>query len=71
MDTTDGTAAVSWGTDRIDLFWADADRALIHRAWRDGAWDDPESLGGTLASPASATAWSRRPAPGLCGLRRR
>ena len=30
----------------------------IHRVWRDGAWDEPESLGGTLASPASATAWS-------------
>jgi len=55
---TDGTTAVSWGSDRIDLFWTGADRALIHRAWRDGAWDDPESLGGTLASPASATAWS-------------
>ena len=55
---TDGTTAVSWGTDRIDLFWTDADGALIHRAWRDGTWDEPESLGGTLASPASATAWS-------------
>ena len=55
---TDGTTAVSWGTDRIDLFWTAADGGLVHQVWRDGAWNDQESLGGTLASPASATAWS-------------
>ncbi len=54
----EATAAVSWGEDRIDLFWSDADGALIHRAFRDGTWDDPESLGGTLASPPAATAWA-------------
>ncbi len=51
------TAAVSWGHDRIDIFWADFDGALIHRSFADGAWTDPESLGGTLASGPAVTAW--------------
>ena len=55
----DAIAAVSWGEGRIDLFRVDADRALVHQAYRDGAWDAPESLGGTLASPPAATAWAR------------
>ena len=29
-------AAVSWGPDRIDLFWVDADRVLWHRAFDGG-----------------------------------
>ena len=33
----DGVAAVSWGRDRIDLFWTDAARALWHRSF-DGGW---------------------------------
>ena len=32
---------------------------LVHRAaWSDGAWLEPESLGGTLASNPAATAWA-------------
>jgi hypothetical protein len=54
----EATAAVSWGPDRIDLFWVDAAGALIHRASRGDAWDAPESLGGTLASAPAATAWA-------------
>ena len=34
MHDIDGTAAVSWGADRIDLFWVDTDGALVHRAFR-------------------------------------
>ena len=56
MHDIDGTAAVSWSADRIDLFWVDTDGALVHRAFRAGTWDEPESLGGTLASaPALLT----------------
>ena len=33
-------------------------RALVHRSSSGGAWSDPESLGGTLASPPAATAWA-------------
>ena len=29
----DGTASVSWANGRIDTFWVDADRSLIHRAF--------------------------------------
>ena len=49
-------AAVSWGPDRIDLFWVDAGRVLWHRAF-DGRWGEPESLGGALASAPAVTAW--------------
>ena len=53
-----GCAAVSWGPGRIDLFWVDDDSSLVHRAFQDGAWGTPESLGGTLISPPAATAWA-------------
>ena len=53
-----GTAAVSWANGRIDIFWVDTDRSLIHRAFDGGAWLEPESLGGTLASAPAATAWA-------------
>ncbi len=52
-----GVAAVSRGPGRIDLFWVDETRSLWHRGFRDGAWADPESLGGTLASPPAVTVW--------------
>ncbi len=54
----DAVASVSWGPGRIDLFWQDEQRALVHRAFSDGAWSEQESLGGTLASPPAATAWA-------------
>lgn len=53
-----GTAAVSWGEGRIDLFWVDFDGALIHQAFEGGAWDTAESLGGSLASGPAVTAWA-------------
>lgn len=58
-DTTrDGVTAVSWANGRIDTFWVTTDRSLIHRAFSDGAWREPESLGGVLASSPAATAWA-------------
>ena len=53
-----GYGAVSWGPGRIDLFWVDEDSSLVHRAYHDGDWGQPESLGGTLISPPAATAWA-------------
>ena len=68
---TSGTAAVSWGADRIDLFWVDADGALLHRAFDgdDGArrsrsagrWPrrrprPPGPSTSSRSSPSSATA---------------
>lgn len=55
---TKGCAAVSWGEGRIDLFWVDSDSSLAHRAFEDGVWSDAESLGGTLTSAPTATAWA-------------
>jgi hypothetical protein len=54
----DGLTAVSWGPDRIDLFWVDAQGALWHRAWNHSGWSEPESLGGTLVSPPAVTSWA-------------
>ncbi len=54
----DGVAAVSWGHDRIDLFWRGDDRALWHRSWNAGTWSADESLGGNLASAPAVTAWA-------------
>ena len=50
--------AVSWGPGRIDRFWVDFDGALIHQAFNDGVWAEPESLGGVLASAPTVTAWA-------------
>ena len=33
MNRLEGLTAVSWGPDRIDLFWVGADRTLMHRWW--------------------------------------
>ena len=67
----EATAAVSWGPDRIDLFWVDAAGALVHRASRRRRWDAPESLGGTLASRTGRDGLGRRSAPGLRRVPRR
>ncbi|HKF86237.1 MAG TPA: hypothetical protein VKB30_10665, partial [Candidatus Limnocylindrales bacterium] len=52
-------AAVSWGGDRIDLFWRDDDDALWHSVFDGVAWSGAESLGGSLASGPAVTAWAR------------
>lgn len=54
----DAVAAVSWGENRIDLFWVAADRTLWHQAMTGAGWQAPESLGGTLASGQAVTAWA-------------
>jgi hypothetical protein len=56
--TSRGLAATTWGPGRLDLFWVDDDRALWHSASIDGAWAEPESLGGTLASGPTVAAWA-------------
>lgn len=52
-----GLAATTWGPGRLDLFWVDEDRALWHQAQVSGAWVEPESLGGELASGPTVVAW--------------
>ena len=53
-----GLAATTRGPGRLDLFWVDDDRALWHQAQVDGAWAEPESLGGHLASAPTVVAWA-------------
>ena len=55
---SNGTASVSWANGRIDIFWVETDRSLIHKAFVDGTWLAAESLGRTLASPPAVTAWA-------------
>jgi hypothetical protein len=43
-----GVAAVSWGTNRIDIFVRGTDNALWHKSWNGSSWSGWESLGGTL-----------------------
>lgn len=54
----DAVASVSWAPGRMDIFWRDDDGSLMHRAFKDDAWSEEESLGGTLSSPPVATAWA-------------
>jgi hypothetical protein len=59
-----GVAAVSWGRDRIDLFWVGSSGdvrssgELMHRSWDGSAWSTPESLGGNAVGPPAAVAWA-------------
>jgi hypothetical protein len=55
----DGLAAVSWGEDRLDLFWMGPERSLMHRWWTaGGGWSADESLGGDLGAPPAVTSWA-------------
>jgi hypothetical protein len=54
---TSPPTAVSWGSDRLDLFANGTDSALWHRWWDGRAWGGWESLGGKLTSPPSAVCW--------------
>ena len=60
MNGAIGTAAVSWGPDRIDLFWVGQDGALMHRVREGDGWLEAESLGGTVVSAPAVTAWAER-----------
>jgi hypothetical protein len=50
-------AAVSWGTDRIDVFARGADNALVHIWWDGSTWSEWENLGGTLSTGPGAASW--------------
>jgi hypothetical protein len=56
----DGLCAVSWGSDRLDLFWLGTARELLHRCWtRESGWSADEWLGGELVAPPAVTAWAK------------
>ena len=61
MGELEGLVAVSWGPDRIDLFWVGEDRALMHRSLDGSAWSADESLGGELTgTPAVSSSGADR-----------
>ncbi len=47
-----GLTAVSWGSNRVDVFAVGLDKTLQHKFY-DGVWHDWTSLGGTLTSEPS------------------
>jgi sialidase-1 len=57
----DGVAAVARPGGRLDRFWVGPGRELFHAGYRDGAWAEPEDLGGRLASPPAVAAWGDEP----------
>ena len=63
-------AAVSWGPDRIDLFWVDADRVLWHQAF-DGALAHAGVAGRLPGVGTRSDGLGGRPDGGVRGLRRR
>jgi hypothetical protein len=50
-------AAVSWGTDRIDLFWAGSDNHLRHRPHDSNGWQAVEDVGGNVWSTPASASW--------------
>ena len=58
MTQYEALTAVSWGAERIDLFWIAVDRSLMHRWW-DGTWSQDELLGGELSSAPAVTSWAK------------
>jgi hypothetical protein len=55
-------SVVSWGANRLDVFWVGADHALHHKAWTGSQWwpsgTDNDNLGGQIAPGTSPSAVS-------------
>jgi 3D (Asp-Asp-Asp) domain-containing protein len=51
------STAVSWGSNRIDIFVKGTDNALWHKWWDGSRWGGWESLGGVLTSAPGAVSW--------------
>jgi hypothetical protein len=49
--------AVSWGSNRIDVFAVGVDGALWHKWWDGQRWGGFESLGGRVEGTPSAISW--------------
>ena len=60
---SDTPTAISWGTDRLDIFGIDAESsALLHNVWDGSQWSNWENLGTPtnvgLTGTVAATSWS-------------
>ena len=54
----DPAAAVSWGADRVDVFYPGVSFHLMHKWWDGSSWSGEEDLGGLLSSGAGACSWA-------------
>ena len=54
---TTAPAAVSWGPNRIDVFYRGGDNALWHRAWNGSEWTGEEKLPSIMTSAPAAVSW--------------
>lgn len=54
---TSKPAAVSWGPNRIDIFYRGQNNHLWHRAWDGTRWTTEEDLGGVLTSAPTVASW--------------
>lgn len=52
---TSDPAAVSWGVNRVDVFYKGSTNQLAHKFWTGTAWSGVESLGVTLAGKPAAS----------------
>ena len=52
-----GTAAVSWGPNRNDIFGLGEEFNLLHIYWDGSQWSKVEDFGGSFDSPPTAVSW--------------
>lgn len=49
--------AVSWGPNRIDVFFPSQNNSMNHKWWNGNAWSGGENLGGALSSGVGVSSW--------------
>lgn len=54
-----GTAAVSWGPNRNDIFGLGEESNLLHIYWDGSQWSKVDDLGGSFSSPPTAISWGK------------
>jgi hypothetical protein len=54
---TSSPGCVSWGFNRIDVFYEGQNSHLWHRSWDGAQWNAEEDLGGVLTSRPAAASW--------------
>ena len=54
----DSPGAVSWGKNRIDVFYPGRSYRMMHRWWNGSSWSGEEDLGGKLSSGVGVSSWA-------------
>jgi hypothetical protein len=52
-------AAVSWGENRLDVFYPGKDSQLKHRCWDGSDWGNDEDLGGFVSAGVGVSSWGQ------------